>query len=314
MTKDEEEKAKTEIVNAMVKISPTPPLSIYPLDEMSPLDRKLLLERNIISQDFSLGQNKSLAMNDDGSISILINESDHLKLTALKSGFDLKNAYAEIDSIDTMLEPHLTYAVSLEWGYFSPLLSNVGTQLRASLMLHLPALVFTSLITKAVKTIASFGLSIKGFFSDSEESLGDIYQVSNQISIGMTEKEIVDNLEEIVLQIVQYERRAREEMLDKEPIAVKDKVFRALGTLLYAKSIDSKEAMNLLSLLRLGISLGLIEGIAIERVTSLFFLCQKYHIQTVLGNIDEIDSKLIDYTRAKLIRESLESVQTLGGE
>jgi protein arginine kinase len=314
MTRDEEEKTKQTVISAVEHIAPVSPLSIFPLDAMSPLDRKLLLERNIISQEFSIGQNKALAMNDDGSLSLLINESDHLKMVSLKSGYDLAGAYADVDSVDTMLEQFIDYAVSLEWGYLSPILSNVGTQLRVSFMLHLPALVFTSLINKAVKTIASFGLSIKGFFSDSEESLGDIYQVSNHISIGMTEKEIVENLESIVLQIVQYERRAREEVLEKEPIAVKDKIFRALGILSYAKSITSKEAMNLLSLLRLGIAMELITGVALERVTSLFFLCQKYHIQTVLGNIDEIDTKLIDYTRAKLIRESLEGVNTPGGE
>lgn len=314
MTTDEESAVRTRVEAAVDNNESAIPLNIYPLDEMSPLDRKLLLERNIISQDFSIGQSKALAMNDDGSLSVLINETDHVKIVSLKSGFDLKKAYAEADELDTAFEKHLDYAVSLEIGYLSPSIANVGTQLRVSFMLHLPALVFTSLINKAVKTVASFGLSIKGFFSDSEESLGDIYQVSNQISLGMSEKEIIENLEEIVLQIVHYERRAREEMLNKEPIAVKDRIFRALGTLLYAKSVSSKEAMSLLSLVRLGISLGLITGIGVEQLTSLFFLCQKYHIQTILGNIDEIDSKLIDYTRAKLIHESLEKVQIPGGE
>jgi protein arginine kinase len=314
MTKDEEEKTKSQVLAALERVSPPAALRVYQLDAMSALERKLLLERNIISQEFSLLQNKALALSDDGSVSLLVNESDHLKLVALRPGYDLARAYAEVDALDSRLEQHLEYAATLEWGYLSPFLSNIGTQIRVSFMLHLPALVFTSLINKAVKTIASFGLSIKGFFSDSEESLGDIYQVSNQISIGMTEKEIMDNLEEIVQQIVQYERRAREEIIEREPITVKDKVFRALGTLLYAKSIGSKEAMNLLSLVRLGLSIGLLRGVSLENVTSLLFLCQKYHIQSLLDNIDEIDTKLIDYTRAKLIRESLEGVETPGGE
>jgi protein arginine kinase len=314
MSQEEDEKVRSDVIAAVKKVFGATALSVFPLDEMTPLDRKLLMERNIISQDFSIGANKALAMNEDGSLSLLINESDHVKMTSLKTGFELRQAYTQVDTLDSLLEEHLNYAVSLEWGYLAPTLANVGTQMRASLMLHLPALVFTSLITKAIKTIASFGLSIRGFFSDSEESLGDIYQVSNQESVGMTENEILQNLEEIALQVVQYERRAREEMLDKEPIAVKDKVFRALGIMLYAKSISAKEAMGHLSLLRLGISLGLIKGVPVERVTALFFLCQKYHIQTVLGNIDEIDSKLIDYTRAKLIHESLEGVTTPGGE
>jgi protein arginine kinase len=314
MNKDDEDTAKRKVLEAVEKVSPPLGLEVYALDDMKALERKLLLERNIIPQDFSLLQNKALAMNDDGSVCLLVNETDHLKLVALKSGFDLEAAFESVDRIDSRLESLLDYAVSLEWGYLSPLITNIGTQLRVSYMLHLPALVFTSLITKAVKTIASCGLSIKGFFSDDDESLGDMYQVSNQVCIGLTENEIISNLREIVLQIVQYERRAREEMLEKEPIAVKDKIYRALGVLLYAKSIGTKEAMNLLSLVKLGISLGLIQGLEMEQVTSLLFLCQKYHIQTLLGNIDEIDTKLIDYTRAKLIRESLEGFRTPGGE
>jgi protein arginine kinase len=314
MTRDEEEKSKARVLEALALVRDPAPLSVYQVDAMSALERKLLLERNIISQEFSLLQNKALGLNDDGSLSLLVNESDHVKLVALRSGYDLGRAFADVDALDTRLEEHLEYAVSLEWGYLSPYLANIGTQVRVSFMLHLPALVFTSLINKAVKTIASFGLMIKGFFSDTEESLGDIYQVSNQIAIGMTEKEIMANLEEIVLQIVQYERRAREEMLEREPITVKDKVFRALGTLLYARSLGSREAMGHLSLVRLGLSLGLLKGIPLENVTALLFLCQKYHIQSLLDNIDEIDSKLIDYTRAKLIRESLEGIETPGGE
>jgi len=314
MSPEEEEKTKRQVVSALEKIPGPSSLAVFQLDAMNALERKLLLERNVISQDFSLQQNKALALSPDGSVSLLVNESDHLKLVALRPGFDLARAYSSVDELDTLLEQHLDFAATLELGYLSPFLSNVGTQIRVSFMLHLPALVFTSLINKAVKTIASFGLSIKGFFSDSEESLGDIYQVSNQISIGLTEKEIMDNIEEIVLQIVQYERRARDEILEREPIAVKDKIFRALGTLLYARSIGSKEAMNLLSLVRLGLSLGLLAGVSLESVTSLLFLCQKYHIQSLLDNIDEIDTKLIDYTRAKLIRERLEGVQTPGGE
>jgi protein arginine kinase len=313
MKKDEEEEVKDRILDAVQKTKPTD-LSIYPLDELSALERKLLLERNIISQEYSLLQNKILAMSDNGSVCVLVNETDHLKLVSLQSGFDLERAFTHVDAIDSLLEKHLDYAVSLEWGYLSSHITNIGTQLRVSYMLHLPALVFTSLITKAVKTIASCGLSIKGFFSDDDESLGDMYQVSNQVSIGMTEEEIISNLRDIVRQIIQYERRARAEMLEKEPIAVKDKIYRALGVLLYAKSIGTKEALNLLSLVKLGISLELIQGLSLKQVTALLFLCQKYHIQALLDNIDEIDSKLIDYTRAKLIRESLEGFRTPGGE
>jgi len=314
MTQEQETRAREMILDAFRQLDPAAGFSAYTLDELSPLEVKLLLERNIITQEFSLNQNKAVVFDTDGKVSVMVNETDHIKIAALAGGKALGAAWEAVDRLDSGLEEKLDFAVSMEWGYLGTFLTGVGTKMRASLMLHLPALVFTSLITKAVKTIASFGLSIKGFFADGDESLGDIYQISNQVSLGKPEKEIIENLEEIVLQLVNYERRAREEMLEKEPVAVKDRVGRAVGTLLYAKTITSKEAITLLSLVRLGIALGMITGTSLETVTALLFLSQKYHIQSVLGNNDEVDGKQIDYTRAKLIRENLAGVQMSGGE
>ncbi|MBN1523516.1 MAG: hypothetical protein JW904_03430 [Spirochaetales bacterium] len=314
LTYEQEKAVMEKIVPAFNPLVDESDYTLFRLEDMNPLDIKLLLERNIITQDFSLAKNKCIVFNADGTMTALVNETDHLKIAALKGGFSLKEAYKAVNELDSILEQKLDFAVSMEWGYLGPYLTNIGTQMRASLMVHLPALVMTDLVTKAIKTIASFGLSIKGFFDDGEESLGDMYQISNQISLGASENDIIESLEEIVLQLVNYERRAREEMLEKEPIMIKDKIGRAVGMLLYAKRISSKEAINLLSLIRLGIALEIIKGVSFETITALLFLSQKYHIQTVLGNIDEIDSKLIDYTRAKLIRESLQRVELSGGE
>ncbi|RPJ08095.1 MAG: ATP--guanido phosphotransferase, partial [Spirochaetaceae bacterium] len=179
MTQEQESRARDQILDAFKNLDPSSGYTPYILDDLRLLDVKLLLERNIITQEYSLGKNKAVVFDSTGSVSVMINETDHLKMAAIQGGNRLKEAWQAVDSLDTALDEKLDYAVSLEWGYLGPFLTGVGTQMRASLMLHLPALVFTALISKAVKTIASFGLSIKGFFADGEESLGDIYQISN---------------------------------------------------------------------------------------------------------------------------------------
>lgn len=311
---NEEESVRKLIVDAFENIKNKSNFKIFYLDELGPLEKKLLLERNIISQEFSIANSKVVVVEKTDAVSGMINETDHLKLSSFKSGLSLNDAYKKVNNVDVELEKQLNYAVSLEWGYLSSSLTNIGTGMRASLMMHLPALVITGLISKAIKTIVQLGVSIKGFFSDGKESLGDMYQIANQVSVGVSEKEIIENLEDIAIQLVNYERKAKEEMLNKERTAVLDKIYRALGILLYCRSISSKEAIGLLSAIRLGLTLNLLQGIAIDVITSLIFNIQKYHIISLLGDDEEIDNKLIDYTRAELIRESLSTLEISGGE
>jgi protein arginine kinase len=314
LTYDDEENVKKMIVNAFKKLEKKNDYEIFYLDALDPLQKKLLLERNLISQEFSLANNKVVVVRKADAISGMINETDHLKLSSFKSGLSLQEAYKSVNDIDGGLEANLNYAVSLEWGYLSPSLTNIGTGMRASLMLHLPSLVITSLISKAIKTIVQLGVAIKGFFSDGQESLGDMYQISNQVSVGVSEKEIIENLEEIVIQLVNYERKAKEEMLQRERIVVLDRIYRALGVLLYCRSISAKEAIGLLSIIRLGLTLNLLKGLTLDIITALIFNIQKYHIIALLGDDEEVDNKLIDFTRAKLIRDTLSTVEISGGE
>ncbi len=311
---NEEEKVKDLIVNAVSRLQDKNDFQIYYLDSLKPLARKLLLEKNLITQEFSIANNKVVILGTLDATCGMINETDHLKLAAFSCGLSLQDAYKSVDTIDVGLEANLNYAVSLEWGYLSSALTNIGTGMRASLMLHLPALVSTSLISKAIKTIVQLGVSIKGFFSDGQDSLGDIYQISNQVSVGVSEKEILENLEDIALQLVNYERKAREEMLKKERVTVLDKIFRALGILLYCRSLAAKEAIGLLSTVRMGLALNLLKGIDLHIITGLIFTIQKYHIINMLGDDEEIDNMLVDYTRAKLIRETLSTIEISGGE
>ncbi len=311
---NEEESVRKLIIDAFEKLKNKENFNILYLDELCPLGKKLLLERNLISQEFSIANSKVVVVKKADTVSGMINETDHLKLSSFKSGLSLHEAYKKVNNIDVELEKHLNYAVSLEWGYLSSSLTNIGTGMRVSLMLHLPALVITGLISKAIKTIVQLGVSIKGFFSDGQESLGDMYQIANQVSVGVSEKEIIKNLEDIAVQLVNYERKAKEEMLGKERMTVLDKIYRALGILLYCRSITSKEAIGLLSAIRLGLTMNLLKGITKDAITTLIFNIQKYHIISLIGDDEEIDSKLIDFTRAELIRETLSTLEIGGGE
>jgi protein arginine kinase len=281
-------------------------LTVIGLDELSPLDRRILFERNVISQGYSLEKNRAMLLSGDGSLSAIIGDEDHLRLAAFGAGSCLETLFGRIDAIDTRLSAALPFAVSPEWGYLNTAITNLGTGLKASMMLHLPALSMGGLIKRAVKASAQLGLSIRGFYSESMESMGDMYLIANEITIGVAETEIIANLGGIAAQLAGYENRTREELMDKRRIDMEDRVMRAWGLLTHCRYLSLREAIESLSSLRLGIALGILGGVDASAITPLLFLVQKSHIQKVLqSRHDTIDTKLIDYTRAKLVREAL---------
>ena len=266
----------------------------------------MLLERHILSQGYSLKTERAVILGENQYFSGMINETDHLRLSCIKGGLSLGDAYNDVARCDSQLEKHIDFAVSLDLGYLNTEVTNVGTGLRASVMLHLPALVKTSLIEKAFKAVVQVGLSVKGFFGDDDHSLGNMYQISNQISLGLNEKEIQEKLENITRQIVNYERKAREDLLEKRRVEIEDEVFRAYGILTNCRTLSSREAIELISGLRLGVSLGIMD-FPLERITAALFLTQKAHIQQAIQSQETgADTTLIDYTRAQLVQESLE--------
>lgn len=273
--------------------------------DLAPVERRMLLERNLISQDFSLQTTKSAVLRDDFRFSAMVNEIDHLRMSLIFPGSSFSALWNELDRIDTQLENSLDYAVSLEWGYLTANTSNVGTGLKASAMVHLPALVETGMIEKALKAVVQLGYSVKGFFSDTENSLGYLYQIANPVSIGENEEDLLGKLDGMVNQLVHYERTAREEILKKDRLAMEDKIFRALGALLYCRIIESKEAIDALNLVRFGIECGMI-SLPIPAVTSLLFLSQKSHVQRLMER-DNAQNTSVDVYRATMIRETLNS-------
>jgi protein arginine kinase len=303
---EEEEAVREEILGAFRRLPESGKFAILYLDDLTPLERRMLFERNIISQGYSLEKRKAVVLGEGEGFSAVIADGDHVRLVGIGTGSCVEALAATVDALDTALEEHLGWAVSPEWGYLNTAITNLGTGLKASMMLHLPALSMSGLIRKAVKASAQLGLSIRGFFSESVDSLGDMYIIANEVTIGLSEKDIVATLMRIASQLVGFETRTREEMMEKRRVDVEDRVYRALGLLTHCRYLTVKEAVENLSSVKLGAGLGLISSVDTPALTALIFLSQKSHIQRLLqSRHDAIDSKLIDYTRAQLIRESL---------
>ena len=303
---DEESEVQSDILSAFQYIESDSGFDTSLIGDLAPTERRMMMERNYITQQFSLHNHKAVVMRLGQKISGMINEIDHLRLSCMKGGLSLTECWHSLDAVDISLEGTLNYAVSLEWGYLSAEVANTGTGLRASVMLHLPALVRTSIIEKAMKAVVQVGMTVKGFFGNDENSLGDLYQISNQLGLGISEKELIEKLDAIVSQLVHYERKARDELLEKQRFELEDEVMRALGTLSHCRLLSASEAIQLLASVRLGAALGLLAA-PLDRITAMLFLTQKAHIQYLIGsNETGADTKLIDQMRANLVRETLD--------
>lgn len=294
------------ILAAFRRLPASADLAIVRMDDLPPLERRILFERSVISQSYSLEKDRALVLSGDGSLSAVLCDEDHLRLAAFGPGACLEELHRRVDAVDAGLESSLPWAVSAEWGYLNTSITNLGTGLKASMMLHLPALAMAGLIKRAVKASAQLGLSIRGFYSESMESMGDMYLIANEITIGMSEAEVLGNLGRIAAQLALFETRTREELLEKRKVDLEDRVLRAWGLATHCRYLSLREAIESLSSLRLGAALGIVGATVAAAVTPLLFLVQKSHIQKVLqSRQDSADTKLIDYTRAKIVREAL---------
>ncbi len=309
---DQEAEYRSAILQAFRRLPKAQDFAILDLDLLPSLERRILFERNLIPQGYSMEKHRTMVLAADETVTALIGDEDHLRLVGMRPGACLESLLARLEVLDRDLEGELAYAVSPEWGYLNTAITNLGTGLKASMMLHLPALSMGGLIKRAVKASAQLGLSIRGFFSESMESLGDMYIIANEITIGLAEKEIIGNLGRIAVQLAGYENRTREELMEKRRVDIEDRVYRAWGLLTWCRYLTYREAVEALSALRLGVALGLVAAVEPSTITALLFLSQKSHLQRVLqSHADAADGKLIDYTRAKIIREAL--TQPRGG-
>src|SRR5438132_6930313 len=228
------------------------------MDSLSTLDKQILVERHLISREHAAkSAGSGLVLNREESLCVMINEEDHLRMQALRPGLQLKQAWVAIDEVDSALEKALPYAFSPELGYLTACPTNLGTGIRVSAMLHLPALVLDEHINQIIQAVNKLGLAVRGLYGEGTEALGNVFQVSNQMTLGETEADIVERLNKVLAQIIEHEENARGMLLEKKPKSVYNHIGRAYGILANAHSITSKETMNLLSLMRLGIDLGM---------------------------------------------------------
>jgi len=275
------------------------------IDAASELDRQLLVERHLISrQHAGASHPRGVAVTGDETTAIMVNEEDHLRIQVLRSGLDLAEAVEEINRIDDRLEDCLDYAFHSRYGYITACPTNVGTGLRVSVMLHLPALKMTGEIEKAFRAASDMRLAIRGLYGEGTEASGDFFQVSNQTTLGKTEEQIVSEfLHELVPHFIEYERQARASLLARRSVAIDDKAQRSVALLRAARLIGSEEAMYLLSLLRLGVNLHRVDDVDTKTVNELFLLAQPAHLQRLLNR--ELSPQQRDEARAALLRQRL---------
>jgi protein arginine kinase len=233
----------------------------------------------------------------------MVNEEDHLRLQAIVSGLDMESAWQNLNRADSELSSRLKFAFSEKYGYLTACPTNVGTGMRVSVLIHLPGLVLTKDIDETLKGVTQIGLSVRGFYGEGTEVLGNLFQISNHTTLGKTEEEIIETISQVIRQIIGFERRACETLLKEARTHIEDKIWRAYGILNHVRLLTSKEFMSLSSAVRLGISLGIIENISMKSLNQLMVLVQPAHLQKLHGAAMEAGER--DFFRANMVREHL---------
>lgn len=260
-------------------------IEILELAKLDEVDRQFLVERQLMSREMAEGEgDRALVIDRDERFSVMVNEEDHLRIQVMCSGLDLPTAWERIDKLDNQLERKLTYAFHESLGYLTACPTNVGTGLRVSVMLHLPALVITREIEKVFRSLQKINVAVRGLYGEGSQFMGDFYQISNQITLGRTEAELVNTVQEVVPRIIEYERRARDFLVNESEQDLHDDVSRAYGILCTAKKISSEETLHYLSKVRMGVNLGLIRSIEIATINKLFVHTQPAHLQKLRGH------------------------------
>ncbi len=274
------------------------------MEDVSEVNSQLLIERHLISKELIDDKTgRAVAISSDETISIMVNEEDHLRLQVLKPGFSLEDCWAVAEKIDSALEKKLNFAFSAKLGYLTACPTNTGTGMRASVMLHLPALVLTKQINRVIQAIVKLGLTVRGLFGEGTEATGNFFQISNQVSLGRSEMEIIDNIKRIINQVFEYEQNARQTLSTKNKAKLEDQVWRSYGILKNARIITSSEAIELLSNVRLGFDLGLLKGANQATINELFILTQPAHLQKLEEKTLTANKR--DIKRAELIRQKI---------
>jgi protein arginine kinase len=275
------------------------------LDDALDVDLSLLVERHLISKNHAGGEGaRSVILSEDETVSIMVNEEDHLRLQVLRSGLQLDEAWEQIDAIDDDLNGSLDFAFHNRFGYLTACPTNVGTGIRVSVMLHLPALKLTGEIEKVFRAAKEMKLAVRGLYGEGTEATGDFYQISNQTTLGKQEEEILSDFRDNVIpKIIHYELQARHTLQSERARNLDDKAFRALGILRNARLLASEEVLQLLSHIRLGVNLGRVPDVDLPTLNELMLLTQSAHLQKLLGKRLDGDDRRA--ARAQFVRERL---------
>jgi protein arginine kinase len=280
------------------------------MEKLTPLDKQILVERHLISREHAAkSAGSGFVLNRDETLCVMVNEEDHLRMQALRPGLQLKQAWLAIDGVDSTLQEAVEFAFDDGHGYLTACPTNLGTGIRVSAMLHLPGLVLAEQVNQIIQAVNKLGLAVRGLYGEGTEALGNIFQVSNQMTLGESETEIVERINKVLLQIIEHEENARQSLLEKKPKVVFNHIGRAYGILANAHSISSKETMNLLSLLRLGVDLGMLPATPKSLVDELFLLSQPAHLQVLLTGREKLGADERDLLRADLLRERMKEVE-----
>ena len=288
----------------MVKKSLNDDFVLYNIEDLSDRERNIFVENHLISPDLlKKPQISSFLLIDDEKVTVMINEEDHIRIQVLLPGLNLDESFKICNEVDDLIEESLDYSFDEKFGYLTSCPTNVGTGLRASVMVHLPALVLTGHINGILQAVTQLGLAVRGIYGEGSGSLGNIFQISNQITLGESEEEIISKIKGIVKQIISRERQSRKLLLNTKRIATEDKIYRSLGVLQNSRIISSKESMNLLSDVRLGVGMGILEDIDINALDNLIIEIQPANIEK--GSEQELNVTQRDIKRAELLRRNL---------
>ncbi len=281
--------------------------TLWRLSDLTSVERQFLLERQLISRKLVMNHNyAAVAVERSENFSFMVNEEDHLRLQTIRAGLSLGEAYRIIDTVDSELGDRLNFGFSTRYGYLTACPTNTGTGLRASVMVHLPALVKSKQIRKILPAVSRFNLAIRGIFGEGTDVMGNLFQISNQLTLGKNELETIDNIEQIAHKLIGYEEETRVLLLEDQKRKLPDQIWRAYGTLKYARNLNLTEAMELISLIRLGIDLGIITQVSYSCLNKILLFIHSSHLLLKSGVGSELSHSKVNTMRADFMREELE--------
>jgi protein arginine kinase len=294
----------TRCAQAAQEAAPMKKAYVLDLATLDDLEKQVLVERHLISRELSgAAAGAGVIISRDQSMSVMINEEDHLRVQVMRPGFQFKRVWKMADGLDNGLEEKLDLAFSAELGYLTACPTNVGTGMRASAMLHLPGLVLSDLINQVIQAVNKIGLAVRGLYGEGTEAMGNLFQISNQTTLGEKEDEIIARLTKVIETIIEKEHDARQMLIQKKPDTLWDQIGRAYGVLTYAHAMTSKEALNLLSIMKLGVDLGAFPEERRFPVDELFIETQPAHLQK--ASQQKLNAEERDFLRAEIIRDRL---------